>query len=180
MLQFQFHNKTVFITGGSRGIGRACVLLFANAGAQVIFTYKGNKQAADETLRLLPYAERHQALQLDLSQPEAVEHCFAQLQQSHPQLNVVVNNAGIYQEHKILEIGYKEWQQQWRETVDTNLIGVANVCYFAARHMQAGGGAIINISSRGAFRGEPNHPAYGASKAGLNALTQSLALSTLR
>ena len=178
MLQFHFPDKTIFITGGSRGIGRACAVLFANAGARVIFTYKKDAAAANETLSLLPHKEQHRALQLNLSQPEQIENCFAQLQQIGARIDVVVNNAGIFQEHKILEVDYHHWQQQWKETLDTNLTGVANVCYFAARSMQAqGGGTIINISSRGAFRGEPHHPAYGASKAGLNSLTQSLALA---
>ncbi len=60
--------------------------------------------------------------------------------------------------------------------LDTNLIGPANLSYLAARHMiEQGGGRIVNVSSRGAFRGEPEGPAYGASKAGLNAMSQSLA-----
>lgn len=60
----------------------------------------------------------------------------------------------------------------------TNLTGVSNMCYFAAQQMiKQNGGKIVNISSRGAFRGEPDHPAYGASKAGLNAMSQSLAVA---
>jgi NAD(P)-dependent dehydrogenase (short-subunit alcohol dehydrogenase family) len=90
----------------------------------------------------------------------------------------VVNNAGIFMEHKITEVSYEQWQEAWQQTLATNLIGVSNLCYFAANHMkEIGGGKIINISSRGAFRGEPDHPAYGASKAGLNATSQSLAIA---
>jgi NAD(P)-dependent dehydrogenase (short-subunit alcohol dehydrogenase family) len=64
----------------------------------------------------------------------------------------------------------------WQDTIQTNLVGVANACYCAARHMiDRGGGRIINVGSRGAYRGEPHAPAYGASKAGLHALSQSLA-----
>jgi NAD(P)-dependent dehydrogenase (short-subunit alcohol dehydrogenase family) len=91
-------------------------------------------------------------------------------------LDILINNAGIYQEHPLAEIDYNEWQRQWQEILDTNLIGAANACYCAARQMIAqGGGRIVNISSRGAFRGEPAGPAYGASKAGLNSMSQSLA-----
>ncbi len=92
-------------------------------------------------------------------------------------LDIVVNNAGIWLDHKLDEVEYDEWQQAWRSILDTNLLGPANVCYCAARHMikNGCGGRIINISSRGAFRGEPDGPAYGASKAGLNAMSQSLA-----
>jgi 3-oxoacyl-[acyl-carrier protein] reductase len=90
---------------------------------------------------------------------------------------VLVNNAGLYVEHQVAEVSYEEWQQAWRRTVDVNLIGAAHATYCAARLMIAAGhgGRIVNVSSRGAFRGEPSSPGYGASKAGLNALGQSLA-----
>ena len=72
---------------------------------------------------------------------------------------------------------YSHWQEQWQATLGVNLIGAANVTWCAVQHMKDRGGRIINVSSRGAYRGEPNSPAYGASKAGLNSLTQSLARS---
>jgi NAD(P)-dependent dehydrogenase (short-subunit alcohol dehydrogenase family) len=93
-------------------------------------------------------------------------------------LDIVVNNAGIFTPHPIDNTDYKQWQLSWHETINTNLIGAANVCYCAAQHMiKNQSGRIINVSSRGAFRGEPLQPAYGASKAGMNALSQSLALA---
>src|SRR6185503_8446343 len=71
---------------------------------------------------------------------------------------------------------YEDWQSAWRRTLDANLIGAANVTFCAARRMiEQGSGRIVSISSRGAFRGEPTAPAYGASKAALNAMSQSLA-----
>lgn len=74
------------------------------------------------------------------------------------------------------QVTYEEWQKGFLDIIQTNLIAASNMCYHAAQHMiKNEGGKIINISSRGAFRGEPLMPAYGASKAGLNALTQSLA-----
>jgi NAD(P)-dependent dehydrogenase (short-subunit alcohol dehydrogenase family) len=91
-------------------------------------------------------------------------------------LHVLVNNAGIFLDHPLPDLSYTEWQQAWDITLRTNLFGPANLIYCAAHHMMSqGGGRIVNISSRGAFRGEPEGPAYGASKAGLNALSQSLA-----
>jgi NAD(P)-dependent dehydrogenase (short-subunit alcohol dehydrogenase family) len=91
---------------------------------------------------------------------------------------VLVNNAGIFTEHKIMEVDFQHWQEAWQQTLATNLVGAGNLCFFAARHMKEQGcGKIVNISSRGAFRGEPDHPAYGASKAGLNAMSQSLAVA---
>ncbi len=91
-------------------------------------------------------------------------------------LDILVNNAGIWEEHPILSVGPDAWEEAWRRTLATNLLGPARVTYWAARQMAAqGGGRIVNVSSRGAFRGEPEAPAYGASKAGLNAMSQSLA-----
>jgi NAD(P)-dependent dehydrogenase (short-subunit alcohol dehydrogenase family) len=89
---------------------------------------------------------------------------------------VVVNNAGVFPPHEMRTTSYEEWQAAWRHTLDVNLVGPANVIWCAVPHMRRGG-RIVNVSSRGAFRGEPKQPAYGASKAGLNSLTQSLALA---
>jgi NAD(P)-dependent dehydrogenase (short-subunit alcohol dehydrogenase family) len=92
------------------------------------------------------------------------------------QIDVLVNNAGIYIDHPIADIGFDGWRDAWQATLATNLVGPANLSYCVARHMmERGGGRIVNVSSRGAFRGEPDGPAYGASKAGLNAMSQSLA-----
>lgn len=91
-------------------------------------------------------------------------------------LDVLVNNAGVYSPHPITDTTYEEWQREWRRTIDTNLVGAANAIWCAVRHMGSGG-RIVNVSSRGAFRGEPGQPAYAASKAGLNALGQSLAVA---
>ena len=91
-------------------------------------------------------------------------------------LDIVVNNAGISQRHPIDTVDYETWQGAWGQILAVNLMGPANVMYWAVQHMvNRGGGRIVNVSSRGAFRGEPLQPAYGASKAGLNAMSQSLA-----
>jgi NAD(P)-dependent dehydrogenase (short-subunit alcohol dehydrogenase family) len=97
-------------------------------------------------------------------------------------LNVLVNNAGVFggvdRPHPVFGTDYARWQQMWRHTFDVNLFGAANAAWCAAQHLRAGGGGrIINVSSRGAFRGEPEQPAYGASKAALNAMGQSLAVA---
>lgn len=178
MIQFDFSEKTVLITGGSRGIGKACAILFAGTGANVIITYKTAKVDAEEVLTLFGSKGRHAAFQLDMAQPHEIEKVFSAAVRQWGKIDVLVNNAGIFTEHKILDTDYVQWQQAWHQTINTNLLGVSNLCFFAARHMKENGaGKIINISSRGAFRGEPDHPAYGASKAGLNAMSQSLAIA---
>jgi NAD(P)-dependent dehydrogenase (short-subunit alcohol dehydrogenase family) len=177
-MNFDFTNKNVQITGGSRGIGRACAKLFADLNANVIITYKSNVEEAERTMQMLNSNRRHSSYQLDITSPEAIEQVFADILKKHERIDILVNNAGVFIEHKITEVSYTEWQQRWNETLNTNLTGVSNLCYFAAKHMkEKGGGKIVNISSRGAFRGEPDHPGYGASKAGLNALSQSLAVA---
>jgi 3-oxoacyl-[acyl-carrier protein] reductase len=173
-----FKNKNVLITGASRGIGRACALLFSELKANVIFTYKSNIAEAEKTLEMLDSKQKHSMYQLDISQAEAIERFFEAVIEKYQRIDVLVNNAGVYIEHKINEVSYNKWQQAWRETLITNLTGVSNLCYFAGRQMSVQKhGKIVNISSRGAFRGEPDHPAYAASKAGLNAMSQSLAVA---
>jgi NAD(P)-dependent dehydrogenase (short-subunit alcohol dehydrogenase family) len=178
MIQFDFREKNVLVTGASRGIGKACAQLFAAAGANVLMTYKSAKAEAEDVLQNLGGSGSHAAYQLDVAKPSMIEAVFAQMTEQYNRIDIVINNAGIFTEHKILETDYAQWQEAWQQTLATNLVGVSNLCFFAARQMkEAGDGKIINISSRGAFRGEPDHPAYGASKAGLNALSQSLAIA---
>jgi NAD(P)-dependent dehydrogenase (short-subunit alcohol dehydrogenase family) len=171
----EFTGKNVLITGGSRGIGRACALGFAARGARVAINYRGNKLAAERTLAELA-GTGHVALQEDVTEPDAVVRLVRDSVEALGGLDIVVNNAGIWVDHVLEEVDFDEWQDAWDRVLRANLVGPANVCYCAARHMiDHGGGRIVNVSSRGSFRGEPNGPAYGASKAGLNAMSQSLA-----
>lgn len=89
-------------------------------------------------------------------------------------IDVLVNNAGVFFDHPIDEVDFATWLDAWRQTLDINLLAPALVSWHAVRHMGPGG-RIINVGSRGAFRGEPQSPAYGASKAGVAAFGQSLA-----
>ncbi len=89
-----------------------------------------------------------------------------------------MNNAGIYVPHPPLVVDADEWLFKWEQTFAVNLLSPAALCQSAAKIMaEQGGGRIINIGSRGAFRGEPDCPAYAASKAGLHAMSQSLAVA---
>lgn len=170
-----FTGKTVLVTGASRGIGRAVALAFAARGARIALNYRGNRAAAEDTAAALA-GTGHLLLQADVADPAAVAHMIASTVEQFGRLDILVNNAGIYEDHPLNTSTYETWLDAWRRTVDTNLIGAANTMYCAGQHMlRHGGGRIINISSRGAYRGEPLAPAYGASKAGLNAMSQSLA-----
>jgi NAD(P)-dependent dehydrogenase (short-subunit alcohol dehydrogenase family) len=170
-----FTNKVVWVTGGSRGIGEAISRQFAERGATIVVHYNSNKTAAEATLANLA-GDGHMLIAGDIGDAERVESMVAEVMAQMGRVDVLVNNAGIFLSHPLAEVDYATWQKQWHKVINTNLIGVANLSYCVAQHMiQAGGGRIINISSRGAFRGEPLAPAYGASKAGLNAMSQSLA-----
>jgi NAD(P)-dependent dehydrogenase (short-subunit alcohol dehydrogenase family) len=114
-------------------------------------------------------------VQADLADPEAVRRMVDQAHADLGGLDVLVNNAGTYLPHVITEVSYEEWQDAWREVLAVNLTGAANVTWCAVQYMKATGGRIVNVTSRGAYRGEPRHPAYGASKAGLNSFGQSMA-----
>jgi len=167
----------VLVTGGSRGIGRAVAEAFATRGATVVVQFRADRRAADDTLAALA-GHGHLALPADVAGPEQARSLVGRVVAELGRVDVLVNNAGIYEQHPILGTSYEDWQRVWRRTLDVNLIGPANLLHAVVPHMvAAGGGRIVNISSRGAFRGEPDHPAYGASKAGLNSLGQSMALA---
>lgn len=170
-----FTGKKVFITGGSRGIGKATAIAFAERGAQVAINFRSDTEAARATIAELR-GDGHLAIKADIANPNAVQKMVDAVASEFGRIDILVNNAGIYEIHPIDEVDYASWQQAWKAIMDTNLIAAANLCYCTAQYMiRQGGGKIVNVSSRGAFRGEPAFPAYGASKAGLNAMSQSLA-----
>jgi NAD(P)-dependent dehydrogenase (short-subunit alcohol dehydrogenase family) len=165
--------RAVLVTGGSRGVGAAVAQAFAARGDRVAVHYGSREASARAVAAALP-GEGHAVVGADLADPDAVRAMVEQAAGALGGIDVLVNNAGIFEAHPIDGTSYEEWQAAWRRTLDVNLVGAANVTWCAVRHMGAGG-RIVMVSSRGAFRGEPSHPAYGASKAGIVALGQSLA-----
>jgi 3-oxoacyl-[acyl-carrier protein] reductase len=170
-----FDDRVVLVTGASRGIGRAIAQQFATAGARVAVHYRVDSTAAEQTLGSLD-GRGHISVGADIADPGEVERLVGTVMQRLGTIDVLVNNAALYTPHPVLESSYSDWQDAWRKTLETNLFGPANLVHQVVRVMTArGGGRIVNISSRGAFRGEPDHAAYGASKAGLNSFGQSMA-----
>jgi NAD(P)-dependent dehydrogenase (short-subunit alcohol dehydrogenase family) len=168
-------NVSILITGASGGIGSAAARECATRGARIGIHYNNNRESAQALLDSLP-GEGHRLYQCDIVDPEAVSQLVDQADQDFEGLDVLVNNAGTSQRHRFEEIDYATWQETWRRIVDTNLTAASNLCFCAGKKMiSRGGGRIVNVSSRGAFRGEPLMPWYGASKAGMNAMGQSLA-----
>jgi 3-oxoacyl-[acyl-carrier protein] reductase len=165
---------TALVTGASGGIGAAISRALAARGVTIALHYQGRREAAEATRRSLP-GDAHMLVQADLGDPKAIERLWRETSAAG-RVDVVVNNAGIFPNHPPLATEFDDWVAVWDRTLATNLLGPAHLSHFAARTMAGqGGGRIVNISSRGAFRGEPKAPAYAASKAGLNALSQSLA-----
>ena len=163
-------NKTILITGAAGGIGEALCTSFAEANGTIILHYNSNRDKAESLLQKLP-GMHHRAIQCDLSNADQVNTMFSAIDH----VDIVINNAAVVENHEIDSLSYQDWQDIWERTIGANLIGPANIMYLASKFMiKNGGGKFINISSRGAFRGEPSAPAYGASKAALNHLTRGL------
>jgi NAD(P)-dependent dehydrogenase (short-subunit alcohol dehydrogenase family) len=165
--------RRILVTGGSRGIGAAIARRFAADGYRVALHFHASPDAAAEVLASLP-GTGHVAVRADLRDPEAISRMVEEAAETLGGIDILVNNAGVFFAHPIDEVDFDTWLEAWRQTLDINLLAPALVSWHAVRHMGPGG-RIINVGSRGAFRGEPQSPAYGASKAGVAALGQSLA-----
>ena len=167
--------RAVLVTGASRGIGAAIARAFAAHGDRVAVHHGRNAERALAVPGALD-GDGHVVVGADLRDPDAVRAMVDAAAEGLGGLDVLINNAGIFTPHPIAETSYEEWQQGWSDTLGVNLVGAANVTWCAVQHMlRAGSGRIVNVASRGAFRGEPGQPAYGASKAGIIAFGQSLA-----
>jgi 3-oxoacyl-[acyl-carrier protein] reductase len=176
-------NLVALVTGGSRGIGRVIAEQLAERRVRIALHYHSNREAAQMALGRLA-GLGHAIFAADLGAPGETTELWQCVIEQLGSVDILINNAGIYDMHAPLATDYATWQFMWQRTLATNLVGPANLSLLAAQSMAGrpavvdaafGRGRIVNISSRGAFRGEPDAPAYAASKAGLNALSQSLA-----
>jgi 3-oxoacyl-[acyl-carrier protein] reductase len=165
--------KVALVTGGSRGIGRAIAVDLARAGAQVVFSYVANPDAARETEKAIgEVGGRSRAERCDVADHAAVEALVASIIAQEGRLDVVVNNAGIARDQLIMRMKPEDFDA----VIATNLRGAWSVCRAAIRPMlKQRGGRIINLSSVVAEMGNPGQSNYAASKGGVEALTRSLA-----
>ncbi|MFI7317200.1 SDR family NAD(P)-dependent oxidoreductase [Streptomyces venezuelae] len=170
--------RRVLISGASRGLGRALARAFAENGDRVAVHYGSREEDARATLDSLA-GEGHVLVGGDLSDPAGAADVAERAAEALGGIDVLVNNAAVNLPHPLADTPYEEWAALWQRHVSVNLLATANLSHLAARRMidQGTGGRIVNIGSRGAFRGEPDHPAYGATKAAVHALGQSLAVS---
>jgi NAD(P)-dependent dehydrogenase (short-subunit alcohol dehydrogenase family) len=186
--------KTVLVTGGSRGIGAATVRALAEAGANVVLHFNAARERA-EALSAEIGADRCHLVQADLAEPGAATRLCRAASSHVPRIDVLVNNAGVFDATSVDDPD-DAWRETWQRVLQINLIAAADLCREAIGSFRSqGGGKIINIASRAAFRGEvpeqmpyiniasraafrgevPEQMPYGASKGALITLTKTIA-----
>ncbi len=171
--------RTVLITGGSRGIGAAAVRALHAAGASVFFTYLSG--AAESAALCAELGPRTASARCDLGDHDALPGLVDACVRAFGGLDVLVNNAAVFDLNPFDGDDYRAWRAGWERTFAINVFGCANLAWLAMRHMRKhGGGRIINVASRAAHRGELEFADYGASKAALVNLTKSIARSCAR
>ena len=191
------NNKIALVTGAATGIGRACALSLAAAGFTIAANYRSKPQEANALVRELATrhadgngfskgtdlahptdSPHHQCFQADLSESEEAADLVDKVLQAYGRIDVLVNAAGMFSNQDVFSPDFDAWAAGWEHSLRINLHAPVNLAFLTARQMiKQGSGTIVNITSRGAFRGEPTAPAYGAAKAGLNSASQSLAVA---
>jgi 3-oxoacyl-[acyl-carrier protein] reductase len=173
MREEEFENRTALVTGGSRGIGRACCLRLAKAGARVAINYHTREDDARETARLVKKAGGvAMIVQANVADERSVAAMVARVNEQLGPVEMLVNNAGIFE-----YVGHEATTlDQWKRTLDVNLTGTYLVTWGVKEQMIARKfGRIVNVSSIAALRARPQAIAYAASKAGVVAFTKSAA-----
>ncbi|QSQ14611.1 MULTISPECIES: 3-oxoacyl-[acyl-carrier-protein] reductase [Myxococcus] len=169
-----FKDKVVLVTGGSRGIGRACAVAFAKAGAStVVISYAGNEAAAQESVALIQAeGAKAEAIRFDVADTAACASAVEGIIKTHGRLDVLVNNAGVAVDGLVMRVKDEDWDKQ----LDTNLKGAFALIRAVSRPMmKQRSGAIVNVTSVVGDMGNGGQVAYSASKAGLVGLTKSVA-----
>ena len=174
-MRIDLSGKSILVTGASRGIGAAAARLLGEAGASVAVNYFQNEDAAEAVVRDIG-ADRAFAVRADMADPDAVERMVEATTARFGRLDVLINNAAIFEDNRFDREDYAAWQRGWGRTFAVNVFGAANAAFVAMRPMRKqGSGKIVNVASRAAFRGETEFADYGASKAALVNLTRSIA-----
>ncbi len=165
--------KVALITGGSRGIGKACALELAKAGYDVAINYVGNEEAANQTIsELKSIGSGSQAFKFDVTKKEAVEASVKEIVEKYGKIDVLVNNAGITRDGLFMRMT----QENWESVIDTNLNSAYYVSSPVVKLMvKQRSGSIINMSSIVGVYGNAGQANYAAAKAGLIGFTKTLA-----
>ncbi|MBR3604773.1 MAG: 3-oxoacyl-[Candidatus Gastranaerophilales bacterium] len=165
--------KLALVTGGSRGIGKACALKLAEAGYDVVINYAGNTEAANQTVEeLKAFKVAAEAYRFDVSNQEEVDENIAKIIEKYGRIDILVNNAGITRDDLFIRMD----SDKWNAVINTNL----NSAYYVTKPvvkvmMKQRSGAIVNMSSVVGVSGNIGQANYSAAKAGLIGFTKSLA-----
>ena len=161
------------VTGGSRGIGKACALHLAQAGYNVVINYAGNEEAAKQTVsELEALGVKAEAVKFDISNHDEAQEAVAKIIEKYGRIDVLVNNAGITRDGLFMRMS----QENWDAVINTNLTGAFNVTQPVIKvMMKQRSGAIVNMASIVGIYGNAGQANYAAAKAGLIGFTKSLA-----
>ncbi len=173
--------RRVLVTGGSRGIGAAVCRRLAARGDRLAIHCRSDIAAAERLRADLPDAD-HAVVTADLADTNGISALVDTVVARLGGIDVLVHNAGIFLHSPVVTTTFEDWVATWRQVLDVNLLSGAALAHQVVDHLLhrpegPDGGRIVMVGSRGAYRGEPDAPAYGASKAGLHALSQSLAVA---
>lgn len=169
----EFVSKTVIISGGSRGIGRACCLAFAKEGANVVFTYqKSSEEAQELSKQITALKARCISVQADVRDYASCRQVIEKALEKFESLDILINNAGITRDKAL----FLMLPEDWKDVIETNLGGVFNMTRAAITTLlKQKSGCIINMSSVSGLDGLPRQTNYSASKAGIIGFSKALA-----
>ena len=165
--------KVALVTGGSRGIGKACAIELAKAGCDVIINYAGNDEAANKTVEeLKALGSKAKAMKFDVSNQELVENAIKEIMDEYKRIDILVNNAGITRDGLFMRMN----AQNWLDVINTNLNSAYYVSNPVAKIMiKQRSGAIVNMASISGIYGNAGQANYSTAKAGLIGMTKALA-----
>jgi 3-oxoacyl-[acyl-carrier protein] reductase len=168
----KLNGKVAVVTGASKGIGAGIAKEFAEAGASVVVNYASDKQGADRVVdEITKRGGKAIAIQGNVARKADVEKLFAEAEKAFGKIDIVVNNAGVYEFMPLEEVT----EQQFHRMFDTNVLGILLVTQEGLKHFNANGGSIINISSLASSLTPPTGVIYNATKAAVDAITRTLA-----
>lgn len=172
-VEMSLTKKTILVTGGSGGIGSAIIKLLSEKGANIIFTYRNNKEEAEKIIESYKGQENEvTAYGIDIKETKQVKKLIDIIMKKHNKIDVIINNAGIKRDKSILYMKKSDWD----EVINTNLTGTFNVVNAAIPYLlKQRKGRIINLGSISGISGLAGQTNYSSSKAGIIGFTKSLA-----
>ena len=168
----KLEGKVAIVTGASKGIGASIATHLAESGAAVVVNYASSKEGADRVVgEIEGKGGRALAVQADMAKADDVERLFSDAKTAFGRLDIVVNNAGVYEFMPLEQITEAHFHRQF----DVNVLGLLLAAKEAVKHFGVEGGSIVNISSVASTAAPPNASVYSATKAAVDAVTRSLA-----